>query len=66
MAKLHQAIRDLEVASARINSQWQDDKFREFQETFIEPLKPNLRGTVTAINDLADTLNKAERELGDF
>jgi len=54
------------VARARIGSQWQDDKLREFEEAFLEPLEPKLRGTVAAIADLAETLHKAERAVGDY
>ena len=59
-------MKDLEVTKARISDQWQDDKLREFDETYLEPLRPIVRGTVTAITELADILHQAELELGDY
>lgn len=59
-------MKDLEVTKTRISDQWQDDKLREFDETFLEPLAPILRGTVTAISELADILHQAELKLEDY
>lgn len=66
MAKLHQAMKDLQVAKARISDQWQDDKLREFEDTYLEPLETNLRGAVTTIAELADILQKADHAVGDY
>ena len=66
VAKLHQAMKDLEVTKDRISDQWQDDKLREFDDNFLEPLRPILSGTVTAITELADILHQADLELRDY
>jgi len=47
-----------------VADRWQDDKFREFQETFLEPLEPRMRALVTSICELAEVLGKAERDCG--
>jgi hypothetical protein len=65
-AKLRQAMKDLHVAKNRIASQWQDDKLRQFEEAFLEPLEPKLRGTALAIAELAEVLHQAERAVGDY
>ena len=65
-AKLRQALKDLQVARARIGAQWQDDKLRQFEESFLEPLEQKLHGTVMSIAELAEVLHKAERAVGDY
>jgi hypothetical protein len=59
-------MKDLKVTKERISNQWQDDKLREFESNFLEPLETLLRGTVTSIADLADILQKADRDVGDY
>ena len=65
-AKLHQAMKDLQVAVMSISDQWQDDKLREIETTYLEPLEIHLRGAVTCIAELDDILQKADRAIGDY
>jgi uncharacterized protein YukE len=61
-ARLRQAMKDLQIARARIAEQWSDETHRQFEETFLAPLEPNMRRTVAAIGELAEVMAKAERE----
>ncbi|NLE39133.1 MAG: hypothetical protein GX621_14010 [Pirellulaceae bacterium] len=54
------------MARARIGAQWQDDKLRQFEETFFEPLEQKVHGTVLSVSELAEILHKAERDIGDY
>lgn len=54
------------MARARIGAQWQDDKLRQFEESFFEPLEQKLHGTVLSVAELAEILHRAEREVGDY
>jgi len=66
VARLHQSMKDLEATKERLGNQWQDDKLREFDAAFLETLRPILRGTVTAVTELADILHQASVELEDY
>ena len=59
-----EAMKDLQAASGRIAEQWQDEKAREFDETFLEPLEPKVRAMLLAITEMAEVLAKAERACG--
>ena len=59
-------MKDLKAANESISGQWQDDKAREIEEAFLDPLEPNVRTTLLAIAELVEVLGKAERELGSY
>ncbi|MBN2022860.1 MAG: hypothetical protein JW809_08690 [Pirellulales bacterium] len=58
-------MKDLNLARRRLGDQWQDDKFREFQETFLDPLEPKIRTLLTSLAELDEVLAKAERACGE-
>lgn len=64
--KLELAYQELKKARLRISTEWDDSTYREFQETFLDPLEPLLRHTMEAIGRMADVLSKAERECGAY
>ncbi|MBN1910139.1 MAG: hypothetical protein JW818_10400 [Pirellulales bacterium] len=57
-------MKDLQAARERVADRWQDDRLRQFEEAFLEPLQPKLRTALTAIGELAEVLAKAERACG--
>ena len=61
-ARLRQAMKELQIARGRIAEQWSDETHRQLEETFLAPVEPCVRRTVTAIGELAEVLAKAERE----
>ena len=61
-ARLRQAMKDLQIARARIAEQWSDATHRQFEEEFLAPLEPCLRRTVAAIGELAEVMAKAQRD----
>ena len=52
------------MASRSIADRWQDEKAREFEETFLEPLEPKVRATLLAIAEMAEVLSRAQRACG--
>jgi hypothetical protein len=63
-AKMRQAMKDIELAKARVADEWQDDKLRQLDEAYLEPLAPKIRGLLLAIAELSETLSRAERACG--
>jgi hypothetical protein len=59
-------MKDLQVARDEVTQHWKDEKSRKFQENYLDPLEPRIRRTVSAINELAQVLAKAERECGSY
>ena len=57
-------MKDLKAADSRIADEWQDEKIREIEHAFLEPLEPNVRTAILAIAELAELLAKAERIVG--
>ena len=65
-AKLDLAMQTLEKAHQAALTDWDDQTSREFQETYLEPLKPTLRKALDAIHRLQAVLSKAERADGSY
>lgn len=63
-ARLKQTLKDLQVARVEVAASWDDQTSREFQETYLDPIRPRIQRTITAITDLAEVLARAERECG--
>jgi hypothetical protein len=44
---------------------WQDQVSREFAEEFLWPIMPQIKLSLAAIQEMADVLDKAQRECED-
>ena len=65
LAQIQRAAAQLKEQWGEAKSVWNDEPSRTFQEDFLQPLLPELRLTVTAIQRLAEVLVKAEKECQD-
>jgi len=61
---LQEATKVFMIKWRRAQEEWDDEKTREFEKEFIEPLKPRLRGTLAAMDRIADLASRAEHECG--
>jgi hypothetical protein len=64
-AKLDGALKSLRAAAAEIGESWDDENYRRFVETYIEPLEPRMKNLLTAVQGLAEVLAGAERACGE-
>ena len=63
--KIELALKTLRTTLAAVESQWTDQARRQFQETHLTAVEPNVRSMLDAINQLNDVLNAAQRQCGD-
>jgi hypothetical protein len=45
-----------------VKQEWQDQKSRELEEDFIEPLKPKVRATLASLSRVGSIVGQARRE----
>ena len=64
-AKLEMALKTFHTTFAAVDPQWTDAARREFQETHLAPMEPNVKNMVDAIARLAEVLAAAERQCSD-
>jgi hypothetical protein len=63
-AKLLGASKDLMLRWEKAKLHWSDDKARELQEEFLEPLERTVKSAVSAIERVAGVVEKARRDCG--
>jgi uncharacterized protein YukE len=63
--RIELALKTLRTTVAAVESQWRDQAQRQFQETHLTSLEPNVRSMLDAISQLDDVLNAAGRQCGD-
>jgi hypothetical protein len=56
------AARELKAAWAKARRDWDDETARRFEAEFLEPLAPKLSATIEAMDRIAATSARAERE----
>jgi hypothetical protein len=61
-AKLSAAYKALRLRWDATKDHWQDANCRRFEETYIDPLEPEIRDALEAISNLHELLSRAERE----
>ena len=64
-ARLHDALKSLELAWAEAQAKWDDASRRNFEENHIRPILPALRTTLDAIGRLSDVFARAQRDCED-
>jgi hypothetical protein len=64
-AKLELALKTLRTTIADVGPKWTDSARRDFEETYLEPIEPNVKNMIDAISHLTSVLAGAERECGD-
>ncbi len=63
--KLKNALQDLLVKWEDTKLIWNDRRAAQFERDFIEPLEPNVRAALSAMDRLASQITLAERDCGD-
>jgi len=61
-AKLNNATKDLLVKWEQTKSVWSDSRAQAFEHDFIEPLGPQVRAALSAMERLGAVLASAQRE----
>ena len=61
-AKLEIALKTFHTTFAAVDPQWTDAARREFQETHLAPMEPNVKNMIEAIARLTEVLAAAERQ----
>ena len=63
-ARLELALKTFRTTFAAVDPQWTDAARRDFQESYLAPMEPNVRNMLEAIARLASVLASAERQCG--
>ena len=63
-AKLELALKTFRTTFASVDPQWTDAARRDFEETHLAPMEPNVRNMLEAIARLTAVLATAERQCG--
>jgi len=64
VAKLEMSLKKFRVTLAAVETQWNDDAYRRYQEKHLAPIEPNVRKMLDAIAKLNEVLIAAERDCG--
>ena len=59
--RLQKATKDLHDAWIETRKYWDDQTAKEFEEKYLNPILPHIRLMFAEVNELRDTLEKAER-----
>ena len=65
VGQLQRETKRLRDAWLETKQHWRDAASREFEEKYLQPLIPNIKLALAAVHELAEVVEKAERELGD-
>jgi hypothetical protein len=63
-AKLELALKTFRTTFSAVDQQWIDTAKNDFQETYLDPMEPKVRGILAAIARLAEVLAAAEHQCG--
>ena len=63
-ARLNDAIKVFRTAIAAVEPQWTDATRREFQETYLAPMEPQVKNMQAVIDRLAGVFAAADRQCG--
>ena len=63
-AKLKNALRDLLVRWQETRQVWHDARTEQFEKQFIDPLEPQARAALGAMDRMAAVIAQAERDCG--
>jgi hypothetical protein len=61
-AKLEMALKTFRITFAAVDPQWTDAARRDFEETHLAPMEPNVRNMLQAIARLGEVFAAAERQ----
>jgi len=61
-ARLREALDQLDVAWSHTTEKWNDAACHRFEQEHLQPIGPQLRATLDAINHIDQILQHADRE----
>ena len=61
-AKIASAYKALKLHWEATKEEWRDDNCRRFEETYLEPLEPQIKIAMEAIMNLGELYGRAERD----
>ena len=61
-AKLNKSVKTLQEAWVDVADHWDDENSRSFVENHLEPIGPQIKMALDALNRVADVVARAERE----
>jgi len=64
-ARLNKSVESLQEAWAETREHWNDENSRNFEENYLDPLGPQVKLALDAVNRIGEILNRAERECQD-
>ncbi|HEX8342994.1 MAG TPA: hypothetical protein VF624_18980 [Tepidisphaeraceae bacterium] len=59
---LTKGMKDLMLRWQSTRSNWNDVVAKQFEETYLEPLETSLRAAVSAMDQMAQTLSRVDRD----
>jgi uncharacterized protein YukE len=65
LGQLAHAVSELNQRWQRVREHWADDNSRHFEESHLRPIQPELQVLVSAVQNLAGSIEKAVRDLED-
>jgi uncharacterized protein YukE len=65
LGQLTHAMSELNQRWSEVRGQWNDQASRDFDETYLRPIPGQMQALVAAVQALAATAEKAERDLSD-
>lgn len=63
--RLQREARQLQERWSETKESWRDQRAKEFEETYLEPLIPHLKLALAAVYELQEVVQTLERECGD-
>ena len=64
-AKMHTALKDLQVAWATATEKWNDSNSRHFEEQFLQPLAMTVKISINAVGRMDERIQRAEHACSD-
>lgn len=62
--KIQVALKDLGVKWDLVSEHWRDDVAKAFQKTTLDPLEGQVRGALSAMDKMRETLQRIRSECG--
>ena len=61
-SQMQDALKELLMKWDRVKEQWADEKAKEFEKEYLDPLKPKVRATLSGLERVGEAISAARRE----
>ena len=65
IGRMQRETKELRDQWQEVRKHWDDQVARDFEKKYLDPLIPNLKLTLAAVYEMAETTEEAEQRLGD-